>query len=132
MSQLFILILAVTLAVITIVMTVLFVKQAQLQSTIAQLQDSLKKADIKTTQLQSELKEVRLSSIGMGKAIQLFKSSIKDIDARQVELELQDPESKLYSKAAKMVEKGASIEEIMEECEIPRAEAELVISMRNS
>ncbi len=80
------------------------------------------------------IEEIRSSSIGMGKAIGSLKNQInteiEQLNDKQNELALQDPESKLYSRAAKMVAKGASLDEIMHECEIPLAEAQLVMSMR--
>ena len=42
----------------------------------------------------------------------------------------QDPGAKLYQRAAKLVAGGASVEEIMQECDLPRAEAELLAAMR--
>ena len=41
----------------------------------------------------------------------------------------QQPEDKLYSRAQKLVELGADIAEIMRECDIPRAEAEMLLSI---
>tara|TARA_R110002060_G_scaffold65803_1_gene74785 strand:- start:221 stop:724 length:504 start_codon:yes stop_codon:yes gene_type:complete len=41
----------------------------------------------------------------------------------------QQPEDKLYTRAQKLVELGADIAEIMRECEIPRAEAEMLLSI---
>jgi len=41
----------------------------------------------------------------------------------------QQPEDKLYSRAQKLVELGADIEEIMRECDIPRPEAEMLLSV---
>lgn len=41
----------------------------------------------------------------------------------------QDPASKFYQRAAKLVQQGASLEDIIESCELPRAEAELVYSL---
>lgn len=41
----------------------------------------------------------------------------------------QDPESKFYQRAARLVQQGASLEEIMDACELPRAEAELLYSL---
>ncbi len=52
------------------------------------------------------------------------------LSERQQELVLQDPDSRLYSRAARMVELGAGLDEVMAECEIPKAEAELLISLR--
>ena len=42
------------------------------------------------------------------------------------------PDSRLYSRAARMVELGAGLDEVMAECEIPKAEAELLISLRGT
>ncbi|MER2492129.1 DUF2802 domain-containing protein [Catenovulum sediminis] len=80
--------------------------------------------------LRHEINEVNASSISMGKNIRQLAQYFAELENRFSELELVDPESKLYSRAAKLAEKGASIEEIIEECEIPRAEAELVVSLR--
>ncbi|WP_259365359.1 DUF2802 domain-containing protein [Colwellia sp. BRX10-3] len=41
----------------------------------------------------------------------------------------QQPEDKLYTRAQKLVELGADIAEIMRECDIPRAEAEMLLSV---
>ena len=41
----------------------------------------------------------------------------------------QDLESKFYQRAARLVQQGATLEEIMEACELPRAEAELLYSL---
>lgn len=41
----------------------------------------------------------------------------------------QDPESKFYQRAARLVQQGASLEEVMDACELPRAEAELLYSL---
>lgn len=41
----------------------------------------------------------------------------------------EQPEDRLYRRALKMVELGADIEEVMNECELPRAEAELLFSV---
>ena len=40
----------------------------------------------------------------------------------------QDPDSRFYTRAVKLVELGATLEEIMRECELPRAEAELLLN----
>ena len=41
----------------------------------------------------------------------------------------QQPQDKLYSRAYKLAALGADIEEIMAECELPRAEAEMLLSV---
>ena len=44
-------------------------------------------------------------------------------------LKSESKEQKLYGRAKKMIEMGADSEELISECEIPRAEAELLMSL---
>jgi len=59
---------------------------------------------------------------------------LKELDEKQVsienelrELKLQDPSLRLYQRAAELVKQGASTDEIIEACDIPRAEAEMLV-----
>ncbi|WP_458735469.1 DUF2802 domain-containing protein [Zobellella taiwanensis] len=76
-----------------------------------------------------ELEELQAGSIGMGKKLTELAAILGRLSEQQQELALKDPQSKLYSRAARMVQLGADIEEIMAECEMPRAEAELLLSL---
>lgn len=87
-------------------------------------------------QSQTETEELRSGIIGVGQRVLALESRIENIHARLDELteklkavELADPESKIYSRAVKMVELGADLEEIIRECELPRAEAELLYNL---
>lgn len=48
------------------------------------------------------------------------------------ELKLQDPSLRLYQRAAELVKQGASIDEIMDACDIPRAEAEMLMTVHRN
>jgi chromosome segregation ATPase len=50
----------------------------------------------------------------------------------QSDMSSESTEQKLYGRAKKMIEMGADINELVAECEIPRAEAELLISLYKS
>ncbi|GAB5991215.1 DUF2802 domain-containing protein [Aeromonas enteropelogenes] len=80
--------------------------------------------------LRKQMMELHTGAIGMGQRLQSVEGAMQQINDRQQELTLQDPERRLYSRAAKMVELGADIDEVMSECELPKAEAELLISLR--
>ena len=73
--------------------------------------------------------EIHSGSIGMGKKIQQLDAIVKKTQENQLNLVAQAPENRLYTRATKMVELGASIEELMVECELPRAEAELLLNL---
>lgn len=52
------------------------------------------------------------------------------LEQKLQQLAEQDPGAKLYQRAAKLIADGATVEEIMQECDLPRAEAELLVAMR--
>lgn len=80
--------------------------------------------------LRKQMMELHTGAIGMGQRLQDVEGAMQQINDRQQELTMQDPERRLYSRAAKMVELGADLDEVMSECELPKAEAELLISLR--
>lgn len=80
--------------------------------------------------LRKQMMELHSGAIGMGQRLQAVEGAMQQINDRQQELTMQDPERRLYSRAAKMVELGADLDEVMSECELPKAEAELLISLR--
>ncbi len=73
--------------------------------------------------------ELQTVTLGAGQKILDLEKRVVAMDELQQEMSIQSPENKLYSRAVKMVELGADVEEIMRECELPRAEAELLISL---
>ena len=73
--------------------------------------------------------EIHSGAIGMGKKLQQLDVIIKKTQENQVNLVASAPENRLYTRATKMVELGASIEELMIDCELPRAEAELLYNL---
>lgn len=73
--------------------------------------------------------ELHSVSLGTGQKILELEKRIINLDEQQQEMTVQAPENKLYSRAVKMVELGADLHEIMTECELPKAEAELLISL---
>jgi hypothetical protein len=81
------------------------------------------------TILRSEIEEVRGGLLSIGKRILKLEHTTKELIENQQELKFVDPDSKMYSRAVKMVELGADLDEIIKECELPRAEAELLISL---
>lgn len=77
------------------------------------------------------LLELRSVVVGLGQRITEQQELIKHLSERVGELEHVDTDARLYSRATKMVQLGAGIHELMEECELPKAEAELMMSLQN-
>lgn len=112
-------------------------QQQQLLSTqIEQMQQQLQSG-------LAEIAELRAGVVGVGRRTvkleqfqqtlqqqqQAIAAELEQISEHQQQIQLFDPESKLYSRAVKMVQLGAGLDEIIRECELPRAEAELLISL---
>ena len=77
---------------------------------------------------QNEMQELRVAKQdALGKIEELEQAIVELVKNYQLLAE-SSPENKIYTRAAKMVELGATVEEIMEECELPRAEAEMIIN----
>lgn len=107
-------------------------QQAQLTVLTAQLESAQQQ---KVSQ-QTETEELRAGVIGVGQRVlviqeqqQRLQQELAELQEQQQALALSDPESKIYSRAVKMVELGADLEEIIRECELPRAEAELLFNL---
>jgi len=73
--------------------------------------------------------EIHSGAVGMGKKLQKLDIIVKKTQEHQVDLVASTPENRLYTRATKMVELGASVEELMVDCELPRAEAELLYNL---
>ncbi|MDX5407704.1 MAG: DUF2802 domain-containing protein [Chromatiaceae bacterium] len=118
-------------------------QQRQSQQHQSQLEQRLEYSAQQFAQSQLELQELRSGLIGVGqRVLQLEASlgqvsenlslSLKQLAEKQQAMELTDPESKIYSRAMKMVQLGADLDEIMRECELPRAEAELLFNLHQA
>jgi predicted nucleic acid-binding Zn-ribbon protein len=106
------------------------------------LQQLEQQLDYQAQQLQQsrhELEELRAGVIGVGQRVlqmdnrQLqLAEHVQALNDKQQALELTDPDAKIYSRAMKMVQLGAGLDEIMQECELPRAEAELLFNLHQT
>lgn len=76
-----------------------------------------------------QIEELQAANIGLGNKVTELHRQLGQLSEQQQELALKDPQGKLYSRATRMVQLGADIDEIMAECDMPRAEAELLLSL---
>ena len=115
-------------------------QQRQLQQQQSALEKRLEYAAKQLAGSQLEVEELRAGIIGVGQRVLQLDSGLNQLSEeltaqlqqladKQQALELTDPESKIYSRAMKMVQLGADLDEIMRECELPRAEAELLFNL---
>ncbi len=135
--------LSVVVALIFIMVLVLIALTRRLNAKYKLLQTSASSNEMLINQLQGLFLELETSlktnlSDHQEKTVELEQVSkqlehrIKNLQEQLntfEKLQKQQPEDKLYSRAFKLVELGAPIEEIIQECEIPRAEAEILLSI---
>lgn len=76
--------------------------------------------------------EAQARSLVVAKHVHALQTKQDDFDNQLREQKLQDPSLRLYQRAADLVKQGASIEEIMDACDIPRAEAEMLIMVHKT
>jgi len=63
--------------------------------------------------------------------IKLLQTKLEAQQALINQNQSQLPEDKLYSRAQKMVLLGADVEELVVECELPKAEAEMLVALHH-
>ncbi|OCH16276.1 DUF2802 domain-containing protein [Aliivibrio sp. 1S128] len=103
-------------------------KQLVTEFTLAQKQN--KQLQDEQQKLNKQFVEFRTGSINLGQQVAELTKLSQHFDDRLNELENTDVDSRLYSRANKLVQLGAGINELMEECELPKAEAELMMSLQ--
>ena len=102
-------------------------QSAELNAVSQQLKDTSEQTHI----LRSEVSELRTGLLSIGKRVLEVEQQNQELMQQQAAQKYDDPDAKIYSRAVKMVELGADLDEVIRECELPRAEAELLFSLHN-
>ncbi|MCH1920558.1 DUF2802 domain-containing protein [Shewanella sp. A3A] len=124
--------LGVFLILLLVALFILQRKQGQhYKSKIDALTLLVKEADKQRDTLKQEIQELRSGTIGVGRRVMELEKRIAAQDVRLDESVQQEPQSRLYSRAIKMVQLGAGVNELMQECELPKAEAELLLRLHS-
>lgn len=102
----------------------LLISQLQLSLSDVQKQLILLNETLNGQQLENEQVSKQLEH-----RIKTLNQQIKNQNETIEQLKLQQPEDKLYSRAQKLVLLGADVEELMAECDLPQAEAEMLVTL---
>ncbi|ABN62382.1 MULTISPECIES: DUF2802 domain-containing protein [Shewanella] len=110
---------------------VLFLQKqlSKLRSKVEALTVLVKEGDRQRESFKRELQELRSGTIGVGRRVIELEKRLLQQSERIEETTQQDPQAKLYTRAMKMVALGAGVDELIKECELPKAEAELLIRL---
>ncbi|GLX83174.1 DUF2802 domain-containing protein [Thalassotalea eurytherma] len=137
-------ILIITVCVLAIIFFAFIAKQKSMMANLAEklkLQESLLNEQSQTLsyieQQLSSLSEVERAHFDetnevtkqLEHRISTLKQHIASMDEQLLSIQQQSSEDKFYSRALKLAKKGADVDEIVQECEIPRAEAEMLLSV---
>ncbi|GAJ73299.1 ATPase [Vibrio sp. JCM 18904] len=120
----------VAFIVLVLVVLQLRIRSGGLQKQLDQQRAQSRHADKEVQKLSKQLLEVRSVVVGLGQKVTEQQDIIQHLNERIRELEHADTDGRLYSRASKMVQLGADINELIEECELPKAEAELMLSLQ--
>jgi len=78
-------------------------------------------------ELSHELQTMTSAAYGVGKRINQLAGQLRELDDRQEEFDLKDQGSHSMQQAIALVHKGATVDELIENCEMSLGEAELLI-----
>ncbi|GAA5213973.1 DUF2802 domain-containing protein [Corallincola platygyrae] len=99
---------------------------------LAMLEMERDQAELQLNEMRQELQEIRAGALGVVKRVKLLEQELVETAEKQEAMALNEPENRLYNRAMKMVSLGADLEEVMTECELPRAEAELLFTLHKN
>ncbi|WP_318480731.1 DUF2802 domain-containing protein [Photobacterium leiognathi] len=119
-----------------VIFTVLLLRERKarrsLETKFAAIETVLKNARLQNERLTKEFNELRAGTMGMSHKLADMSHQLEVVEDRQTEIMMNDPEGRLYSRASKMVELGADVHELMNECDLPKAEAELLLRLQQT
>lgn len=119
-----------------VIFTVLLLRERKLnqslQTKFAAIETVLKNSRLQNERLTKEFNELRAGTMGMSHKLADMAHHLERMETRQAEFSMNDPEGRLYSRASKMVELGADVNELMHECDLPKAEAELLLRLQQT
>jgi len=105
---------------------------AQLSSALKALQGASQDAARAISDLSHQLEEERAKSVVMAKQVAGYQAHLDQLGNKQRELEQQDPNTRLYQKAVQLAKDGASIDELVQACDLPQAEAQLLVNLHQN
>jgi len=94
------------------------------RETIAKLSESV-------AHLQGDMNALCSGSVGVGKRINRLETKSRLQAERQTRLEHQTPDLQSYGNAARLANKGADVEELVDHCGLSRGEAELILFLNS-
>jgi len=102
---------------------------ARLTEALAQQQQQLSALKKQLHINASTLEEIQARSLVVAKNTEQTEATLAALQQQFTALGEQDPDSRLYQRAAEMIQSGASAEEVMHNCDLPLAEVQLLMNI---
>ena len=83
-------------------------------------------------QLQNETRAINSGNLGMGRKINQCAEEISKAEVNHIASDIPQTSEKVYQQAGLLLSRGATIEEVVESCDIAPAEAQLLAIMKHS
>lgn len=128
-SELFIPLLVLICSAALVVAAVAMLNAYRALSEVARLKRSLALQETAILSLRGALSAVFAEEFGQGQRQEQIEKRLRDLANRQESLLMRDPETRPYAQAVRMVQKGAGIDAVMENCGLTRGEAELIAAL---
>lgn len=90
------------------------------------LEESQRETQALVQTLRNETHAMGSGSIGVGQRLREVEKKLNQTMERQIELEQKDPGSLPYTYAIRLVEMGASSRDLVDNCGLPKVEADLI------
>jgi predicted nucleic acid-binding Zn-ribbon protein len=124
---------ALIISIVCITFLSVLFKRYKLQlENVESQSNELSQLNKKVINLNEELHEIRSGNYGVISRVKELVQQVNNLQSSQQSLVEQDSQSRFYSKGAKLISQGASLEDVMRECDMPAAEAELLFNLQNS
>ena len=119
----------VVLLVGSVVIWFVVKQNRQLKSNLLTVEQTLEQTLEKLEQVDDAIHEMRTGNHALSKKVKELMVITANLNDKQQQLAEQDPQSRFYQKGAQLIAAGATLEQVMLECDLPRAEAELLFSL---
>ncbi|MCC7410897.1 MAG: DUF2802 domain-containing protein [Gammaproteobacteria bacterium] len=112
------------------VLAVLLVGVLHAQRVRCVLRRELVASERRYESLRRDLDALLVCSRGLGERVHAQQQLLRRLGERQTQLEREDASQSRFGAAATLLQRGAEVDEIIDQCGVSRAEAELVLHLQ--
>lgn len=117
----------ILLASVAMVAMIIAVAAVIMAKNTARRTEAIEKAlQEKIALLENELSAMMDGAFGVANQLQQVEMNLKDTNQRQEQIQQRDLGNLPYNEAVRLANKGASVDDLVEQCGLSRSEAELV------